>query len=441
MHPLDGIRAALTGLSTSLGLASEEPAGNFDSSLLALAAQLEEGVCREFSLPLARCAVGLRLALQGLLDETSAETFAHALTALDGFVEALQAELSVRADGRAWLLSRQFHDVARHLSSPTSAENPGFHRLPEMLFSSTWVSREVTGALGRAGMRLPEELSGREFRRSQTRRWWNRSRRAPAGALGDALDQMRNDIEFRTRQIWFVLRSSGREPPVPMVYAWAHEDLYGGLQHRVVDRPVQQEVARLASVALDRKLPDFALCLEDAEWVSQYAMNYLIPPSPRNWAVRTAPQLTRILRGRLSRWYFYPFTHGLEPLEMMASVLRVGRPLFYERSVVHAWLEYSLLQGCAIPPQNATLYLDVLAGLEKDFLLHFDGYLLRLMFYPQLRVPEGWCQYLEALTGLHYRATAPPGLDEFRHTFLGQRGLRSPIELLYATAESHGPLN
>jgi len=398
-------------------------------------------VCRELSLPAARRAVGLRLSLKALLDDTSAETFANAIRELDAVVEVIQSELHVRADGRAWLLSRQFHDVARHLSTPTSAENPGFRRLPEMLFSSNWVTREVLGALEHAGMRLPSELNGREFRHTQTRRWWNRSRRSPAGALGDALDQMRNDIEFRTRQIWFLLRSTGEEPPLPVIYSWAHADLYNGIHRTLPDRSVAAEVARLASVALDRRLPDFALCLEDADWLSQYAMNYLVPPAPDDWTVRTPAHLGRILRGRLSRWYFYPFTHGLEPLEMMASVLRVGRPLFYERNAVHAWLEYALLQGGAIAPQSATLYLEVLAGLEKDFLVLFDGYLLRLMFYPRLRTPEGWCGYLEALTGLHYRTGGPSELDSFRTTYLAQRGMRSPIELLYATAEQHGPLN
>lgn len=441
MHPLDTIRSAFTLISAGLGLSEEEANGIFDPELLAYAAQLEDGICREFSLSLAQRAVALRLALKGLLEETEADTFARALHELDAIVEGLESELEARPDGRLWVLSRQFHDVARHLATPSSAENQGFRRLPEMLFSSEWVSREVLLTLGRSGLALPREIAGREFRQTQTRRWLNRARRSPAGALGVCLEQLRNDIEFRSRQIWFFLKSGGNEPNLTRIYGWAHGDLYPSLGQSVAGQAVEVEVARLASIALDLKLPDFALCFEGAEWMAQYAMNYLMPPAPNDWAVRQGGELQRVLRGRLSRWYFYPFAHKLEPLEMAASVLRVGRPLFYERNAAHAWLEYGLFQGFSVATHNAPLYLEILATLEKDFLTLFDGYLLRLMYYPRLRAPEGWCTYLEALTSLHYRGGAMRDLAEFRREFLGQRGLRSPVELLYRATESHGSVN
>jgi hypothetical protein len=162
---------------------------------------------------------------------------------------------------------------------------------------------------------------------------------------------------------------------------------------------------------------------------------------PSDWAVRDVDALKRLLWSRLSRWYFCAFDHKLEPLEMGAAVLRIGRPLFYERVASHALLEYSLLQGIAIARQAAPFYLHAMAALEQEFTLLFDGYLLRILYYPRLKTPQGWCDYLSALQELHYGAGPSEELDAFRHVFLARRGLRSTMEILYRTIESHSAVN
>jgi hypothetical protein len=201
------------------------------------------------------------------------------------------------------------------------------------------------------------------------------------------------------------------------------------------------QVAQLRAIMMELRLPDIALPLETPEWLAQYAMNYLMPPAPNEWAVSSGRGLERVLEGRLARWYFYPFAHVLQPIEMVSSVLRVGRPLFYERSVAHAVAEYALLQGSSVTAAGAAQYLEIVALLEREFLILFDGYLLRDMFYPKLRAPEGWVEYLEALTALHFREHAVPGLPQFRDDFLQARGLRSPIEILYRTSSQAAPIN
>jgi hypothetical protein len=126
---------------------------------------------------------------------------------------------------------------------------------------------------------------------------------------------------------------------------------------------------------------------------------------------------------------------------MTSGVLRIGRPLFYERIAAHALLEYSLLQGVAFSRQAAPFYVDALAVLEREFQTLFDGYLLRLLYYPRLKAPQGWCGYLSALHALHYGKQAPEELEAFRHVFLARRGLRTTLEILYRTVESHSALN
>jgi hypothetical protein len=440
LDPLETIRGALDGISQGLALAEEEPTSAFDPGLLGEAAALEDGVCRDFSLALAKRAVSLRLALKALVREPAPETLAFVLRELDQLTRGLEPELARRQDGRAWLLARQLNDIARHMVKPNSAENPGFRRLPEMLEACDWVRGEVSRAQELAALALPADLHGRLFRRHAVRRWFERESQTPAGALFMRLEAIRNDIEFRARQIWFMRKAGPEEPQLPSIYVWAHDDLFPTLRHGLSAEVLGADVARLRALTLEYNLPDIALCLEAPEWLAQYAMNYLMPPAPDEWAVEQGAELERVLDGRLSRWYFYAFAHRLDPLEMTASVLRIGRPLFYERRVAHALLEYSLLQGFSLTVPSAAVYLEAIASLEREFLVLFDGYLMRHAHYPSLRTPEGWRDYLEALTALHYRGGSSPRLAEFREAFLKQRALRSPIELLYRTTSGHGSI-
>lgn len=442
MDTLARVRNALDQLVSGLGLAEEEPQAVFDPQLLICAAELEDGVCRAFPLPLVQRVVGTRLALTALVSESSPESYARVLNSLLLLCQDMASELARLPEGRVWHLCRQFHHVARHLASPASAENQSFRRMPEMLYTSSWLQQEVGRQLTSSGLSLPPHLRGKEFRRTQTQKWFDAVNLTPAGALAARLDSLRGAIESRARQIWYVLRSPEPDAALPSIYTWAHEDLFPHHHAGMSPARLTSFTASLRARMLSLGMPDIAQGLESAEWISQYALEYLMPPAPNEWAVEQSSHLTRVLHGRLARWYFFPYCHRIEPLDMVASVLRTGRPLFYERAVAHAILEYSLLQSVTVARAGAASYLGILAALERDFVTWFDGYLLRQMSYPQLRAPEGWCQYLSGLTALHFRnAAGIDGLDRFRQDFLAGRGLRSSIEILYQATQSDGPVN
>jgi len=442
LETLARIKAALESLAGKLGLAEEDPQPVFDPEILVSAAELEEGVCRAFSLNLTKRAVALRLALSALVEESTPQMFARSLHELDRLIDEMDVELAAAPEGREWRICRQFHAVASHLAKPNPAENQSFRKLPEMLYTSPWVEQEIGRQLSAAGLSLPAHLRGKEFRRTPTQKWLDELSHAPAAALAARLDALRGDTEFRARQIWYLLRSNGEDADLPLIYGWAHDDLFPTLRRGLSSERLSAKVAELRALMLELRLPDFALCLEAPEWLAQYAMNYLMPPAPNEWAVEHGSHLLRVLSGRLARWYFYPFAHRLEPIEMAASVLRVGRPLFYERSVAHAALEYTLLEGFTFSSPNAPVYLEILAALEREFLILFDGYLLRQMSFPSLRTPEGWCEYLAALTALHYRNSAGLTLlAGYRQAYLDERGLRSPTEILYRSTRTHGSVN
>jgi hypothetical protein len=252
------------------------------------------------------------------------------------------------------------------------------------------------------------------------------------------VQRLKNDVESRARQVWLLRRLGEDEYGPSPIYVFAHVELFPGIHSRISESTLSLECARLQGLSSGLQLPDLGLCFETADWITHYAISFLLPPSPGEWPVRGARGLRRLLEGRLSRWYFLPFDHRIDPVEMAAAVLRLGRPLFYERVAAHALLEYSLLQGVAFTRASAPSWMDIQAGLEREFSTLFDGYLLRLCHYPRLKRPEGWCEYLEDLHALHFDGQFSAEFLEYREKFLARRGLKSAIEILYRTTESHG---
>jgi hypothetical protein len=406
-----------------------------------IALRLEEQVAEEFTSAVARRAVELRQASKVLLDDPSPDAMAAVLGGFNALVVDMLDEVSPLPAACHWKLARQYSDIAANLAGPKPAENQGFRDLPRMLMDLGWVQARLEEMAAAAGVDLGRTPAGRGFSRTTAKRWMSRCNRSQEGQLCAALDHLQHGVESRLRQVWFLRRSEGEEASPPRMYLRAHADLYPGLSTSLSEARFSLEVAKLKGLALGLQLAEFALCFESAEWIANYAFSYLLPPAPCDWPIRQASQMSRLLESRLSRWYFYAFGHRLEPLEMTSGVLRIGRPLFYERIAAHALLEYSLLQGVAFSRQAAPFYVDALAVLEREFQTLFDGYLLRLLYYPRLKAPQGWCGYLSALHALHYGKQAPEELEAFRHVFLARRGLRTTLEILYRTVESHSALN
>ncbi len=398
-------------------------------------------MAQEFTKALARRAVELRQASKVLLDDPSPDAMATVLRGFNALVVEMLHEVSPLPESCQWRLARQYSDIAAHLAGPRPAENQGFRDLPRMLAGLPWVQAHLAEMAAAADVDLARTPAARGFSRTSAKRWVSRSNRGGEGQMCAALDHLQHGVEYRLRQVWFLRRSGGEDVSPPRMYLCAHADLFPELSASLTEPRFALEVAKLKGLALGLQLSEFALCFESAEWIANYAFTYLLPPAPCDWPIRQASQLSRLLESRLSRWYFYAFGHRLEPLEMTSGVLRIGRPLFYERIAAYALLEYSLLQGIAFSRQAAPFYVDALTVLEREFQMLFDGYLLRLLYYPRLKAPRGWCDYLSALHALHYEQRPPEELEAFRHVFLARRGLHSTLEILYRTVESHSALN
>ena len=441
MSPLQTIHDALGEFAAGLHLEEEDLPTVFDTSLLEASALMEEAVAREFSFSLAKRAVALRLASKVLIEDPSPDTMALVLNEIATLVAELKREMCVRPAAAEWSLARQFADVSEHIGSPGPAENPRFAELPRLLEQSAWLQKRLSAQAASAGLDLSDTPAARGIRQTAAKRWLKRAGARSIGRFCGMLDEIQGAIEYRARQVWFLRRSASEEHSLPQMYIFAHADLFPDFHSPLSESALALEVAKLKGLCLGLQLPELALCFDAPEWIAQYALSFLLPPAPCEWPVRSSAHLGRLLEGRLSRWYFSAFDHRLEPLEMAATVLRIGRPLFYERVTAHALLEYSLLQGVSFTRHAASAWIEIERGLEEEFQRLFEGYLLRLLHYPRLRNPEGWCGYLEALDALHYGGEPGDEFPEFRQAFLARRGLQSIMEILYRTSESHSSVN
>jgi hypothetical protein len=427
------IQQALEDFATGLHLEEEELPSIFDVGLLDASLHLEDSA--------GGAATPLREATRTLVEQPSADAMAEVLALFGELIVALAHSVADQALGAEWQVARQIADLAESIGRPRPAENPGFADLPRLLMDSEWLQRRLRDVCESAGLDMARPPASRGIDRTHARRWLKRINRYPEGKLSTALEHLLGGVEYRSRQVWVLRRSDGEECSMPQMYVFGHVDVFPQLHSPQSEGALALEVAKMNGLAHGLQLPDLAYCFDSAEWISQYALSFLLPPSPSHWPVHRRTDLRRLFDGRLSRWYFCPFDHRIEPLEMAAAVLRIGRPLFYERVAAHALLEYSLLQGVPLSRANAGEYLEIQAGLEEEFQLLFDGYLLRLLHYPRLKAPEGWRDYLVALDALHAGAAPDERFAQFRHDFLSRRGLGSSIEILYRAAESHSALN
>lgn len=441
MDPLLAIRDTLNEFAAALHLEEDELPPIFDASLMDHAQRLEDAVSSELSKSLAQRSVALRLTTKLLLEEPSPDAMALLLVEFQGLLVEMTRELRPHPEASEWHMARQFSEISEHLSGPKPAENQGFVELPRMLLSCDWVQEEFSKLAGAADVGLGKCPVARGFSKASAKRWMKRVGKAGYGQLSAAIDFLQNGIEFRARQVWYLRRTEGEDRSLAHMYVCAQADLFPDFHGALREHGLALEVAKLKGLAMGLQISEFSLCFETAEWMAQYALNYLVPPAPSDWGIRQPGQLSYLLRSRLSRWYFCCFEHRLEPLEMVASVLRIGRPLFYERVAAHALLEYSLLQGIAFTRGAAPFYLEALGALEREFSLMFDGYLLRHLHYPRLKTPQGWLGYLHALHDLHFQGGNDEDLEAYRHVFLTRRGLRSTMEILYRTTASHSALN
>jgi hypothetical protein len=435
---LETVQESLTEFAAGLRLEEEELPSLFDAGLLDTSLLLEEVITREFSASMAQRALALRLATKVLVEDPSPESMALVLHEFGAILGDIELELQDRPSAAEWNLARKYCALTENLGSPAPAENQGFSELPRMLAESHWLSQrfeDLSVAGGLDAGRLP---TSRGLSKNPGKRWFRRVSGRVSGRLCTRVQRLKNDVENRARQVWLLRRLGEDEYGPSPIYVFAHVELFPGIHSRITETSLALECARLQGLALGLQLPDLAICLETPDWISHYALSFLLPPAPGEWPVRGARGLRRLLDGRLSRWYFLAFDHRIDSIEMAAAVLRIGRPLFYERVAAHALLEYSLLQGVAFSRTAAPSWMDIQSGLEREFCSLLDGYLLRVFYYPQLKKPDGWCAYLSDLNALHFEGVFSERFLEYKANFLSRRGLNSAMEILYRTTAGHG---
>lgn len=435
------LRDQLNEFANQLHLEEQDLPEIFDAGLLETSQSISDLVTELFSANLARRGVAFRLASKLLVEEPSPDSMSEVLAELGTLAADATRELRRTAAGARWRLARHYNEICLHLATPSPAENQSFRELPGMLAGSEWLRAEFSRLARPAKLDESKAVFAGGFDKGRGKRYARSADKTAQGQIGNTLDHLLRLIEGRSRQVWHLRRSEGEDRSLNWYYSRAHADMFPDFRQHADEHRLALEVAKLKGLALGLQLPEFALCYDSPDWMAHYALTYLFPPAPDRWPVHQACHLERVLRARLTRWYFQPFDHDLEPLEVTATVLRMGRPLFYERVAAHALLEYSLLQGIAFQRSAAPFYMEAVAMLEREFCALFDGYLLRLLYYPKLKAPQGWCDYLAALHGLHFGGAPSEELEAYRFSFLSRRGLKSAVEILYRIAGSHGALN
>jgi hypothetical protein len=389
---------------------------------------------------LARYAADLYMAAMDLVERPSPQSMSAVLSRFLNLLHHYRETLRQEPGAVFWRLAAQYSDVASNLSQPAPAENQNFEHLPEMLASLPWVTDFLLSLARAADLPPAQRDQLASFSPMLGRRLLRRAERTGEGAFLNQALRMQRALENRLRQVWLLEQFQDAEPAAVELYAAAHCSLFPAFQPSLAAVRIEQEMRRLRGLAQLLDLPQIAECYDSPEWFAHYALLHFTPPDPASWAPENMTHYDRLIGGRVSRWYTYPFLHTLAPMEYAATVLRLGRPLFYERAVAHALLEYVLLQPVAFDSSRLGQYLDLVRVLDFQFQMFFEGFLLRQAWYARLKEPRGWCEYLDALQRLHRGEVPLQELHPFRREFLRARGLTGTDELLCRLTGSQGAL-
>jgi hypothetical protein len=379
----------------------------------------------------------LREAAEQLAAAPSPQSMARLLRCFLVVLDAYRDELRQQNGARLWRLATQYVEAAESLAQSSSLRSGPFERLPALMARLPWVDKLLAAMQGCGDVPVRIGAQLRRFEPAAGHVLLREARQSEAGAFCAMAHHLQNRLETRMREVWLLEEFRNADPGPIDLYASAHRGLFPAFQPTPDSGRVAAEMTRMAKLAAAADLPEIAACLEAPAWMAQYAIQHLMPPDPPGWAPRFLEQFDRLLVGRVSRWYLYPFLHWPEPLELAATVLRLGRPQYYERTAAQALLEYRLLGTAAVfEPDRLGHYLDACRVLEFQFQTHFEGYLLRLFAAPKLKHPEGWCWYFDALRRLRNAEIPLPELDDFRRDFLGRRGCPDTAALLCRLAGS-----
>jgi hypothetical protein len=425
-------------LAAYLNLDEDELPETFDEDLVDSARELDEIFESVGDYAMALFASNLHKAALRLVESPSPQTMAKVLDWFLALLNSYRELVRHESACKFWRLAAQYSDVAANMAHPAPAENQSFEHLPEMLASLPWVTDFLLDLARSGGLTPGERDHLASFSPMIGRRLLDRAEQSMEGMFMSGALRVQRGLENRLRQVWLIRQMENADPTAVDLYAAAFSSLFPYYQLSLTGARVTQEMGRLRRSANALSMPEVAECLENPEWMAQYALMHFMPPDPARWAPAGIEHFNRLLFGRVARWHSYPFLYVLSPIELVAGVLRLGRPHFYERAVAHALIEYVLFQPESFESHYLGHYLDAKRAMGVFFQLFLEGLLLRLAYYPRLKEPRGWCEYLDALQRLHEGEAALPELHPFRRNYLRDRGVSSVDELLCRLAAAPG---
>jgi len=373
--------------------------------------------------------------------EPSPATMASLLRRFLSVLNEYRSVIRQERGAALWQLAAQYLELAEGLEQSLPGGEQSFRHLPAMVAALPWVEESLDRLAARSRLAARRAAELRSFSTQLGAALQKEAEATGEGRFCAVAHRIQNQLETRLRQVWLLGEFRSREPSSLDLYAAAHAGLFPAFRPSPTPAEIRHEIARLEEAAASAGLPEIAACFESAGALAHFSLLHLMPPDPPAWAPRTMTQFDRLLMGRVSRFYLYPFLHWPQPIELAATVLRLGRPQFYERTAAQALLEYSLLQrDLSFDPDRLGHYLDAVRVLEFQFQTHFEGYLLRIYCYPSLKTPEGWCRYFDALRRLHNAEIPLPELEEFRQDFLRRRGFADFASLACRLAQRTRPV-
>jgi hypothetical protein len=438
MDAMRGVAEVLSALRTMLE--AETPVGDSARSFLDLTVRLRDSVQPVLG---GACTTACdRLAERAHVLERTGDLEAHLLAGVqlestlacigDAIADNPEAKAQQVQQGLARLLQR-----ACVLAAGTSG--PDWNSFPDLISTLAVVRRsagELAGLVGTCGCGAPRNAAelNQLLESSEARLLQD-----PCAMVASLTSELRWHIGLAVRQDWCFLHEDADDPSLA-AYTNAWREMLLPADAQIAAEQILDAVSSSQQQFRTCEVPDLDDYLDEPESLIGYGLANLIPPAPYGWEFSSETAVQAFLRGQLGQWYMRPFRDGVSPVEMISTVLKFNRPLYYERILLHSIAQHRLVQHAIWLDGGGVSQLETLAYLEDFFNVMLDGYLLRKVSMPNLRRPGGWIEYLEVLIALHFAVT-PQKVVEARKDFLARRGFDSGAQLLESGRHGEAFLN
>jgi tetratricopeptide (TPR) repeat protein len=433
-HPQAGSRSALgrSRISISTGSVWTTMQNNI-SRTLALVVQMsglaEEGPVdfhsvREATQHLASvCSEGEseQLSLESrLLQDRAAEMEASpgASAALKFFIQLDSTMLQIENDmagsvfARAWWTGQRLAEVASAIEKFDAESDSQWQNFPETVCCLGAMRSGMHELSEFLALPVSEEIGGFDQLLELLKTSQEKLNTEVAAGLCSTIWHTRPKMDRQMQNLWYLTHGARVFKPSYLdasdqtdvddaeAYAWMWNDLLINARIFVTPEICNAAAERARTTASNAGLDDVAEWVSDSKRLMSYGLSNILPPAPMPWRLSSAVEIETFLKNELARWYFRPYRFELQPLDLIEAVVRLRRPLYYERLLAHSLLQFHLLQTCLSAEVEAG-YLNVLVTLAKSIDVFLAGYQLRIASIPKLKGVAGWAEYLESLVRIH----------------------------------------